>query len=221
VRGLVESELPPTNPLQPKERNMNQEEIRLVDIDSFDQSAQTRHELRQGAIDEYAEVYRSGVELDDVVAYEDGPVLYLSCGFHRREAQKRCGRAEIKCIVRQGDRLAALEAGIADNMRHRGERLTNRDKRHNVRLFLKLLPDASNELIAEKAQVSASTVRNYRPATPQNAESTLRQGRDGRVTDVSKIGHPKGAEPEETSTITPPASIVDTERWPIERFAVS
>jgi ParB-like chromosome segregation protein Spo0J len=95
--------------------------IELTRLD--DQSTQTRAELRKEAIADYAEKVREGKELDPALVYDDGTRLYLAAGFHRREAYRQAGRDRMPCVVLPGTRRDAIQAGIADKLKHLGENM--------------------------------------------------------------------------------------------------
>src|SRR5262245_18524304 len=139
------------------------EATKLLALDLLGNDAtQTRAELRQQAINEYADKLREGDVLDPAIAYQDGCDYFLSAGFHRREAYRAAGKKEMPCIVRKGSKWDAIQAGIQDNSKHVGERLTRNDKRHIVRLILELQPAMSDRQIADLAQVSHGTVGRIR-----------------------------------------------------------
>lgn len=111
-------------------------------IDTIESAGlQTRVEINEDVVSEYAEVLREGGTFPPIVLYTTDPksdllaksVYFLADGFHRLEAAKRLGRFEIEAEVREGDRTAALKAALKANAAH-GLRRTNADKRHALEL---------------------------------------------------------------------------------------
>ena len=72
----------------------------------------------------------NGDKFDPAVVFDDGDSIYLAAGHHRRAAYEKARCVEMPCIVKQGSKIEAIEYGVQDNLQHRGERLTNADKRH-------------------------------------------------------------------------------------------
>lgn len=149
----------------------------------------TRSAIRPQAVEEYAERIREGEAMDPAVVFlgDDG-VIRLAAGHHRKAAYELAGEPRMPCVVKQGDRWAAVEFGLRDNHRHVGERLSRDDKVHNVALVLREKPELSDRAIAELCAVSASTVSKYRSvSTVQIGQSADRVGRDGRVYDTTNL----------------------------------
>ena len=168
---------------------MDTDWIELGRINS--KTTQTRAGLRDKAVEEYAEIIENGVDMDPIVVFDDGRDYYLAAGFHRREAYQRLGRAKVPCVVRKGSRWDAIEFGIRDNLRHRGERLTNADKRHNIEMVLREQPTWGDGKIAELCGATPKTVakcRSQLESTREIPESTHRVGRDGRTLNTEKLG---------------------------------
>jgi ParB-like chromosome segregation protein Spo0J len=140
------------------------EEVRDVALaDITTDGMQTRASNRPEAVRDYADGIRAGEKFDAAVVYQDQDgTLRLAAGHHRRAAYETVGWTHMPCIVRRGDRWAAIQHGIEDNRRHRGERLTAADRRHNAELVLREQPGMSDRAIAELCGVSPSTVGKYR-----------------------------------------------------------
>jgi len=172
---------------------MNAEQPEHIEIARLDLTAQTRTGLREAAVSDYAEKIRSGTVMDPAVAFDDGEKLFLAGGFHRRAAYEKCGQLKMPCIVRKGSQWDAIEFGIADNLKHNGERLTNRDKEHNVKLVLRLKPHLTDAAIAQIAGVSIKTASKYRAELVATLEIPMcdeREDRQGRILKVTGIGRP-------------------------------
>ena len=112
------------------------------------------------AIAEYADKLREGEQLDPALVFFDGTNYHLAAGFHRREAYRQAGKSDMPCYVSEGGEWDAIQAGIYDNQKHQGERLTLNDKRHNARLVLRRRPEMSDRMVRRegcprhRAQVS-------------------------------------------------------------------
>ena len=64
------------------------------------------------------------------------------------------------CEVRTGTVWDAIEFGIQDNLKHRGERLSNADRAHNIRLVLKTNVKLSNSAIAQLGERSEESYQS-------------------------------------------------------------
>ena len=81
-------------------------------------------------------------------------MLILSCGFHRRLAYKAAGADQMPLKIREGGLLDAIRAGIEDNRKHVGVRLTRADRRRAVEAVLKAEPSLSDRMVAELVGVT-------------------------------------------------------------------
>jgi ParB-like chromosome segregation protein Spo0J len=157
--------------------------------DILDEGVQTRESTRHEAVVEYASILRAGGKLDPAVVFkdEDGKI-WLAAGHHRKAAHAAAKILKMPCIVKQGSRWDAIKFGIADNQKHRGERLTQEDRQHNARLVLVEQPQMSDRAIAKLCGVSPSSVGKHRNGlTVQIGQSAKRVGADGRLYDVKKL----------------------------------
>ncbi len=138
---------------------------------AVDHDIQARVALDEGTIDEYADFYRAGDTLPPVKVFHDGQKHWLADGFHRIEAAKRAGLAEIDADVQSGTRRQAVLHSAAANARH-GLRRTNADKRRAVTMILgdEYWSGWSNEAVAKACRVSPHTVADVRATIPANAE---------------------------------------------------
>ncbi len=124
---------------------------------------QSRAELDEDTIKEYAAAIAAGDKFPPVVVFYDGEHYYLADGFHRLAAAKRAGRTFIAGVVRQGTRRDAVLHSVGANHAH-GLRRTNADKRRAVET---LLTDEewmkwSDSEIARRCGVSHTFVQNVR-----------------------------------------------------------
>lgn len=155
------------------------------------EGVQTRKKLNPEAINDYAEVIKAGGTLDPPVLFDDGKDFWLSAGHHRMAAYKMAGQTRMPCIVKHGSKWDAIAFGIKDDLAHKGERLSNADKRNAVEMVLKEKPEMSDRAVAELCGVNDKTVGRYRTNLQSTAEIPQlanRVGKDGRTRDVSNIG---------------------------------
>lgn len=132
---------------------------------------QSRVELNQATIADYADLVRAAVDLPAVIAYFDGAVFWLADGFHRFHAHRAAGAAEINAEIRTGTQRDAILHSVGANASH-GLRRTNEDKRRAV---MTLLTDPewskwSNEAVARACNVSPHTVASAKGAISANTE---------------------------------------------------
>ncbi len=124
---------------------------------------QSRVELNQTAIAEYAEAIRLSIELPPIVTFFDGATFWLADGFHRYNAHRDAGAMEINSEIRSGSLRDAILYSVGANASH-GLRRTNEDKRRAV---MTLLNDAewsawsANE-IAQRCSVSHTYVNGIK-----------------------------------------------------------
>jgi len=108
--------------------------VKIVDI-TADPSIQSRVEIDQSAVGDYADLIREGTDFDPVVAFDDGKKFWLACGFHRFFAYKKAGALEIPCDLRKGSRRDAELYSIGSNAKN-GLRMTLADRRKSVQMLL-------------------------------------------------------------------------------------
>lgn len=129
----------------------------------LDGGTQSREQLSDDAIAEYAAKMADGEEFPRVVVFYDGTDHWLADGFHRVKARAAAGKSEVDADVRQGTRRDAILHSVGANAAH-GLRRTNEDKRRAV---LTLLNDEqwakwSDREIAAKTGTSNRFVSNLR-----------------------------------------------------------
>lgn len=120
---------------------------------------QSRVEINNEIVTEYAEAIKAGAEFPPVVVFNDGVDNWLADGFHRFHAHNRAGKTSIAADVRTGTLRDAKLFSFGANGRH-GQRPTNADKRKSVS---EMLADSewaswSQHKIAETCGVSVSFV---------------------------------------------------------------
>ena len=103
--------LPVETYLYPSQRSIPVAEIIPIDKISTE-GTQTRAELNQTVIDEYAEAYEQGIELPPIDVYFDQDLYWLADGFHRLRAVQQIGRDTITANVHQGGQRDALLSAL-------------------------------------------------------------------------------------------------------------
>ena len=107
-------------------------DLELIRIDG---GTQSRVELNQVTVAEYAEAYKGGADFPPVIVYYDGAERWLADGFHRYYGAKAAGLAQIYAAVTPGTQRDAIRHSLGANGSH-GVRRTNADKRKAVLVAL-------------------------------------------------------------------------------------
>jgi hypothetical protein len=129
----------------------------------MDERLQSRTEINEDTVSDYADAIGTGAEFPAVLVYFDGISYYLTDGYHRVLAHKRAQKVSILCDVVQGTMRDAILHSTGVNSKH-GMRRTYVDKRKAV---MTLLDDFewslwSNSEIARRCGVSTPFVANLR-----------------------------------------------------------
>ena len=101
----------------------------------LDKKLQSRAEINEQTIEDYAESLKQGDEFPPVLTYFDGISYYLTDGYHRYHAHKKAGKAGIICEVVNGTFTDAVLRATSVNSKH-GMRRTYADKRKAVMTLL-------------------------------------------------------------------------------------
>lgn len=169
-------------------------DLSLIRVDG---GTQSREEINQTVIDEYAADIKE-VPFPPVIVFYDGEAYWLADGFHRYHAHKAAGLKKINVEVNQGTRRDAILYSVGANAVH-GLRRTNDDKRRGVQT---LLSDAewskwSDHEIARRCAVSREYVNRIRPTVTCDQVTSERTyiNKHGTVSkmDTSTIGKPDQA----------------------------
>lgn len=107
-------------------------ELELIRIDG---GTQSRVELSQETVAEYAEAYKAGAKFPPVVVFYDGTHRWLADGFHRYFGAKAAGLSQIYESVTPGTLRDAILYSLRANAEH-GLNRTNADKRKAVTTML-------------------------------------------------------------------------------------
>jgi len=129
----------------------------------MDGRLQSRTEISEETVADYAEALKDGSEFPPVLVYFDGINYYLTDGYHRAHAHKRAGKASIMCEVVNGTIRDAILHSTGVNAKH-GMRRTYADKRKSVMTLLDDFEwsDWSNSEIARRCGVSPTFVAGLR-----------------------------------------------------------
>jgi hypothetical protein len=124
---------------------------------------QSRAELSEAVVAEYASAMQEGAAFPPIVVFHDGSAYWLADGFHRVMAATRAGVQWLTADIRKGTKRDAVLYSVSANAVH-GLPRTNADKRHAVNL---LLNDPewtlwSNREIARHCQVHHTFVDKVR-----------------------------------------------------------
>lgn len=153
--------------------------IKLTDI-RIDGGTQTRAEISNATVEEYAEAVLEGVKFPPVDLFFDGVENWLADGFHRYHAHKRAKVTDIAATIHNGSKDDALVFALGAN-RANGLRRTNEDKRKCVGIAVERWPERSDRWIAEVCGVSNHMVADCRPdQLGDSPTSTSRTGKDGK-----------------------------------------
>ncbi|GAC1457015.1 MAG: hypothetical protein NVS2B14_00040 [Chamaesiphon sp.] len=106
-----------------------------IDLIRKDGGTQSRAEINQSVVEEYAEAMKEGTPFPPVTTFYDGENYWLADGFHRVEAAIVAGRDSITIRIQQGTRRDAVLHSVGANATH-GLRRTNADKRRAVETLL-------------------------------------------------------------------------------------
>lgn len=129
----------------------------------IDKGTQTRDEIDQKTVTEYAENLLNKDVFPPVTVFYDGINYYLADGFHRYFANKQIKATEIDANVINGTLRNALEFAIGTNDKH-GLKRTNKDKRKAVLIAFDDVEWGSltNREIAKLCRVSHTFVNDVK-----------------------------------------------------------
>jgi hypothetical protein len=158
-----------------------------LDLIRIDGGTQSRVELNQETVAEYAEAYRNGAEFPPVTVFFDGTDRWLADGYHRYFGAKSAGLTQIYENVIPGTKRDAVLFSLKANATH-GLKRTNADKRKSV---MTLLEDTewsrwSDREIARQCGVGNKFVGDVR-------ESICVRNTDASTTRASIIGNSEDA----------------------------
>jgi len=166
----------------------------------MDERLQSRTEINENTVSEYAEALTAGAEFPPVLVYFDGINYYLTDGYHRLLAHKRAEKVSILCNLVQGTLRDAIFHSTSVNSDH-GMRRTHADKRKAVMTLLDDFEweDMSNGQIAKHCRVSPSFVSELRKSIGKDTTDTVKYTTPGgkKMEKKKSAGRtPKEKEPE-------------------------
>jgi uncharacterized ParB-like nuclease family protein len=173
----------------------------------MDERLQSRTEINEETVSEYADAIAAGADFPPVLVYFDGINYYLTDGYHRLLAHKRAEKVSILCSVVQGTLRDAVFHSTGVNTDH-GMRRTHADKRKAV---MTLLDDfewegMANGQIAKHCHVSPSFVSELRKGAGKDTGDTVKyKTPSGKVMEKKKAPGRAPKEPElKGPEVTPP-----------------
>lgn len=169
--------------------------MKITDI-RIDGDTQSRAQISDATVTDYAEAIEAGAKLPAVVVFFDGVTNWLADGFHRFLAHKRVGCIEIDADVREGTQIDAQLFAYGANQTH-GLRRTNEDKRKSVLGVLALRPEWSDVKIGRHVGVNDKTVAAHRKSilgNSEDAQTSRTVERGGKTYEQDLSGHKKAGE---------------------------
>lgn len=160
---------------------MSHVEISLIRIDG---GTQSRAELNEAVVAEYAEAIESGAKFPPVSLFFDGNTYWLADGFHRYFAAKKAGLVEVEAAVAEGGRRDAVLHSLGANTNH-GLRRSNADKRKAVET---LLADSEWALMSDREAAKVCGVSHTFVAAIRSSLATVASEDDKQRTYTTKHG---------------------------------
>lgn len=170
----------------------------------LEQKLQSRVEISEDKVAEYAEAMEHGSEFPAVTVHFNGVNYYLSDGFHRYLATKRLGKAGIICDIIHGTFRDAVLYSTGVNSKH-GLPRTIADKRKAV---VTLLEDFewsqwSNAEIARQCDVSGPFVKKVREEIEGVQDTIKYKSSTGKVVERKATTNKKEKPPEKVEQEQP------------------
>ena len=155
--GIVFNGLDNEGKQEMNEKNLN------IDLIITDRGTQSRVEINEPTVAEYAQAVLDGDKFPPIIVFHDGTDYFLADGFHRYFAHLRAKRVSIFCDVRRGTARDAKRFGFGANNKN-GLRPTIADRRKAVTEMLEDLEwqDLSDREIARECGVSHTFVSTIR-----------------------------------------------------------
>lgn len=162
-------------------------EISKIKIDG----TQSRTEINENTLTEYAEAITSGADFPAVVVFYDGKDYWLADGFHRLLAHSRAGKTKIFEEIKLGSKRDAILYSVGANHSH-GLRRSNADKRNAAMMLL--LDDEwsklSDNAISKYCHVTQQFISKLRGELGERpSEKTVTRGNTTYTQNTSSIGN--------------------------------
>lgn len=145
-----------------RKQKMNEKTLN-IDLIITDRGTQSRIEINEPTVAEYAQAVANGDKFPPIIVFHDGTDYFLADGFHRYFAHLRSKKVSIVCDVRRGTVRDAKRFGFGANNKN-GLRPTIADRRKAVKEMLEDLEwqDLSDREIARECGVSHTFVATVR-----------------------------------------------------------
>lgn len=158
---------------------------------------QSRVQLSEQAVADYAEAMANDEALPPIVVFHDGSDYWLADGFHRVMAATRAGVQWIAADIRKGTKRDAILYSVGANAAH-GLPRTNADKRRAVTMLLEdeEWSQWSDREIAQRCAVHHSFVSRLRSSlSPNDSDTKTYTTRHGttatmNTSNIGKRGQP-------------------------------
>lgn len=164
-----------------------------IDELTIDGGTQNRVKINEDVVEEYHEILsESNGEwpFPPLDVFHDGSANFVADGFHRFLAANRAKRKDIPCKIHKGTAVDARIFGMTANDRN-GLRMSRADKRACVVWLLENGGKMTQKEIAEKAGVTARTVKNIiaerNPTSIAGKASPSKLGTKGRTSPSTPI----------------------------------
>lgn len=143
----------------------------------LDEKLQSRTEIHQDAVDDYAHAMEQGDEFPPLTVHFDGVHYYLTDGYHRYHALKKIGKTSAVCQIINGTFREAQLYATGVNAKH-GMRRSHADKRKAVMTLLEDFEWSqwNTAEIARRAGVSFGFVAGLREK-PESVKFTTPTGK--------------------------------------------
>lgn len=163
----------------------------------LDEKLQSRTEIHQDAVDDYAHAMEQGDQFPPLTVFFDGVHYYLADGYHRYHAAKKVGKVSAQCEVVNGTFREAQLYATGVNAKH-GMRRSYADKRKAVMTLLEDFEWSqwNNSEIARRAGVSPPFVANLRQSGSDEKPTSVKFTTPTGKVSERKVKEPKVNEPE-------------------------
>ena len=153
----------------------------------IDKGTQTRDEIDQKTVTEYAEALMNKDVFPPVKVFHDGINYYLADGFHRYLANKQIKSTHIEADVINGTLRNALEFAIGTNDKH-GLKRSIKDKRKAVLIAVDDVEWGSltNREIAKLCRVSHTFVNSIKEELEKSKQTKPKEPLKARNKDQNK-----------------------------------
>lgn len=185
----------------------------------LDERLQSRTEIHQDAVDDYAHAMEGGDKFPALTVFFDGIHYYLADGYHRYHAAKKAGKVSAECEIINGTFREAQLYATGVNAKH-GMRRSHADKRKAVMTLLEDFEWSqwNNSEIARRANVSIPFVANLRQSgsdeKPTSVKYTTPTGKvaERKATTEKKEPEPilKGPEVKPEPVFDPRDELIET-----------